>query len=77
MYGSLKQSTINKLTQYYRAAIVSNVPDVPKMKNAILGTLYHCTSTDSKPNHIRCPSGESSWCFYSKALDKKGDPQAS
>ena len=43
--------------------------------NVLGNSLYHCTSTDSKPNHIIYPSGESSWCFYNKTLPKKETPK--
>jgi hypothetical protein len=33
IYGSLKETTILKLTQYYGVALVNNVPDIAKMKN--------------------------------------------
>ncbi|XP_052130897.1 uncharacterized protein LOC113206150 isoform X2 [Frankliniella occidentalis] len=75
--GTLTEVTMKKLQGYYHKAIVSNAPDVPKMKKAVLATLYHCTSTNQKPQHTYCPPGEESWCFYNKnkALKKrkKGD----
>lgn len=67
-HGSLKESTIKKLTNYYRAAIVNNVPDVDKMKTAVYATLYHCMSTDENPQHKKCPKGKLSWCFYNKCI---------
>lgn len=68
--GSLKETTIVKLTNYYRAAIVQNAPDVDKMKSAVIATLYHCASTDEKPMHNKCPEGENSWCFSNRAVAK-------
>jgi hypothetical protein len=35
IYGSLKKLQYSKLTQYYRAALVNNVPDIAKMKNGV------------------------------------------
>lgn len=67
-HGGLKDSTIKKLTNYYRAAIINNVPDIHKMKTAVFGTLYHCMSTDDKPQHHKCPTGETSWCFYNQSI---------
>lgn len=40
------------------------------MKEAIYASIYHCASTDKKPQHSHCPKGESSWCFYQAALAK-------
>lgn len=64
--GSLKESTIKRLTSYYRNAITDNVPDVSKMKSAIYATISHYMSTDDKPQHGKCPPGETSWCFYNR-----------
>ncbi|GFU50996.1 uncharacterized protein TNCV_4461891 [Trichonephila clavipes] len=71
--GSLKEETIKKLTRYYTNAIRKNKGDVEVMKNAIYATLFHCMSTDQKPQHKKCPSGIDSWCFYKSSLarDKK------
>ena len=55
--GSLKQNTIVKLQSYYRQAIIRNRPDVPNMQTAIQATLDHCSSTDKKPKHSNCPTG--------------------
>ena len=64
--GSLKEATITRLTNYYRHAIVNNIPDVRKIKQAIFATLRHYMSTDTSPQHGSCPKGVSSWCFYNK-----------
>ncbi|GFX32270.1 uncharacterized protein TNCV_1324711 [Trichonephila clavipes] len=66
--GSLKEETIKKLTRYYTNAIRKNKGDVEAMKTAIYATLFHCMSTDQKPQHKKCPSGIDSWCFYKSSL---------
>lgn len=38
------------------------------MKNSILASLDHCTSTDANPKHEKCPNDVNSWCFYNRAL---------
>ncbi|GFY02774.1 uncharacterized protein TNCV_3506541 [Trichonephila clavipes] len=53
--GSLKETTIVMLTNFYRKAIKDHCNDVEKMKRAIYATLYHCSSTDAKPKHNKCP----------------------
>ncbi|GFU14808.1 retrovirus-related Pol polyprotein from transposon 17.6 [Trichonephila clavipes] len=44
------------------------------MKTAIYANLMHCSSTDIKPMHGKCPEGESSWCFYKRAIAKGETP---
>ncbi|KAJ4435206.1 hypothetical protein ANN_23783 [Periplaneta americana] len=65
--GSLTATVITKLQRYYSNAIRDNIKDLHAMKTAILATLYHCSSTDSKPNHSKCPIGLNTWCFFNKA----------
>ena len=62
---------IDKLTIYYRLAIRRNHTSVEKMKNAIWETYYHYSSSNQKPQHQKCPSGEDSWCEWQKASAKK------
>ena len=69
--GTLKKTTVVKLSSYYKSAIYSNKNDITAMRNAVLATLHHSTSTDEKYNHDYCPSGETSWCFYQKATANK------
>ncbi|GFS69489.1 uncharacterized protein TNCV_3893691 [Trichonephila clavipes] len=68
--GSLTDKNITKLQNYYRKAIKDNVPDYDKMKTAIYTSLMHCSSTNKTPMHGKCPEGESSWCFYKRAIAK-------
>ncbi|GFT42017.1 uncharacterized protein TNCV_1668381 [Trichonephila clavipes] len=72
--GSLTDKNITKLQNYYRKAIKDNVPDTDKMKTAIYASLMHCSSTDKKPMHGKCPEGESLWCFYKRAIAKGETP---
>ncbi|MPC52608.1 hypothetical protein E2C01_046480 [Portunus trituberculatus] len=44
------------------------------MREEILSSFYHCTSTDAKPQHQLCTQGEKSWCFYNKALARGETP---
>ncbi|GFV98270.1 hypothetical protein TNCV_704771 [Trichonephila clavipes] len=43
------------------------------MKAAIYATLFHCMSTDQKPQQKKCPSVIDSWCFYKSSL-ARGEP---
>ncbi|GFX34512.1 uncharacterized protein TNCV_3657501 [Trichonephila clavipes] len=75
--GSLKETIIVKLTNFYRRAIKDNCNDIEKMKSAIYATLYHCSSTDAKPKHNKCPNGKLSWCFFFKrALANEESPES-
>ncbi|GFW90773.1 uncharacterized protein TNCV_2417681 [Trichonephila clavipes] len=73
-YGSLKETTIKKLTQYYQKAILENKGDIQGMKKSIYATLYHSISTEKNPMHMKCPPGKDSWCFYRRALAKGEKP---
>ena len=73
-HGSLTEVTIKKLTKYYHNAIKNNLHDVQSMKTAIYATLYHGSSTDEKPFHMKCPTGASSWCFFNRAIAEKRKP---
>lgn len=64
--NKLTNSLIKKLT-YYGLAIRRNVDSVERMKNAIIGTLYHLYSTNLNPRHENCPEGADSWCKWQKA----------
>lgn len=74
-HGSLKLSTIDKLTKYYRNAIINHLGDEKEMKKAIFATLDHCRSTDQVPRHKNCPTGKDSWCFYQRDLGNKVVPR--
>lgn len=67
-HGSLKGTTIDKLTKYYRNAVIANLEDTAAMKRAIFATLDHCQSTDENPLHEKCPVGKDSWCFYQRDI---------
>ncbi|GFT39835.1 uncharacterized protein TNCV_4869831 [Trichonephila clavipes] len=44
------------------------------MKTAIYATLFHCMSSDQKPQHKKCPSIIDSWCFYESSLARGKKP---
>lgn len=74
--GNLKDETITKLQNFYQKAIKDNAPDIQSMRNSIFATLYHCMSTDKKPQHNKCPKGIKSWCFYQRAIASGETPQS-
>lgn len=40
------------------------------MRNDILASFLHCSSSDAKPQHELCPKTKDSWCFYQRAMAK-------
>jgi len=65
--NQLTGKLIDELSIYYGLAIRRNPESIEKMKNDIWATLYHKNSTDEKPQHEKCPPGESSWCSWQRA----------
>ncbi|KMQ83416.1 hypothetical protein RF55_20114 [Lasius niger] len=65
--GKLTEKVIDKLTVYYGLAIRRHCDSVQNMKNAIWATFYHYSSTDTHPQHSKCPSGSNSWCSWQRA----------
>ncbi|GBN53106.1 hypothetical protein AVEN_200614-1 [Araneus ventricosus] len=74
--GSLKESTILKLTNFCRKALKDKVPGVQKMKTAIFALLFHSSLTDKAPKHNKGPTGLTSWYFYKRALTKNEKPKS-
>ena len=66
--GALTANKCNILQSYYRNAIVRNLDNTEKMKEAIWASFLHCMSNDDKPQHDKCPQDRESWCFYNKAI---------
>ena len=72
--GKLTANAITQLTGYYGKAIRSHPNDLDDMQGAVFATFNHVSSTDEKPNHGKCPTGTSSWCFYQRALAEGTQP---
>ncbi|XP_074102194.1 uncharacterized protein LOC141529520 [Cotesia typhae] len=68
--GKLTDKIINKLSLYYGLAIRRHPDSVEDMKNAVLATYYHNSSTDEDPQHTYCPPGAESWCAWRKAASE-------
>ena len=62
--GRLTKKEIDKLQIYYGLAIRRNIGNLEGMKNDINAILRHRLSTDSYPNHSKCPKGEETWCKF-------------
>lgn len=72
--GKLTQIKIKKIQNYYGKAIKTYSSDVKLLKTRVMGILLHLSSTDKQPKHAACPPGETSWCFWQRALAKSQDP---
>ncbi|CAN8010699.1 unnamed protein product [Ixodes pacificus] len=72
--GKLTADLITKLTMYYGWALKSHEGDIEKMQKAVMASYYHITSTDAKPNHALCPTGETSWCKQNAAVARNEAP---
>lgn len=65
--GKLTGKLIDELTIYYGLAIRRNTHSIKDMRQEIWATLYHKISTDTAPQHDRCPVGDNSWCSWQQA----------
>ncbi|XP_055882678.1 uncharacterized protein LOC129925822 [Biomphalaria glabrata] len=74
--GRLTEKKCDSLQNFYRGAIIDNIPDVSKMRNAVWAGLYHSMSTDTEHHHRQCPLGENSWCWYQQAISLGQDPDS-
>ena len=63
---ALTVTKTNELEKYYRRAIINNTYDLKSIQDPIQASLYHCSSTDQRPDRCRCPKGSSSWCCFNK-----------
>ena len=61
--GRLTNVLIDRLQNYYRIAIRSNVGDLEKMKNAVAAVLCHVAARKGEDfYHDHCPNGGDSRC---------------
>ena len=70
--GMLTATMIKTLQTYYQMAIKNNAGNTIAMKQAIMATPYHVTSSDDDPDHRYCP--EKSWCWYKNPERPKTSP---
>ncbi|XP_076454221.1 uncharacterized protein LOC143289180 [Babylonia areolata] len=74
--GALTIAACNILQSYYRNAIIQNLGNPGKMREAIWASYLHCCSTDDNPQHQNCPRGPDTWCFFNKAVADGRQPPA-
>nr|XP_053646534.1 uncharacterized protein LOC128698353 [Cherax quadricarinatus] len=67
--GRLSDAIVNKLSCYFGQIIEESTgTSIETMRNTIIASYLHCTSSDTKPNHNLCPTSKTSWCFYNKSI---------
>ena len=64
--GRLTNRIIDTMQNYYGLAIRKNPGDLNGMRNDIIAGLHHIASTDTKPQHSKCPKGANSWCGWQR-----------
>ena len=73
--GKLTEITITRLEYYFGQSLKKKVNTSPEeMRDCIMSSFFHCSSTDANPCHHLCPKSEQSWCFYEKAKAKGETP---
>ena len=73
----LTNMVIDHLQYYFPVSLSRKVgTSAVEMRNEIISSFYHCSSTDEKPHHDLCTNGTESWCFYNRAK-ARGEVQAS
>ena len=73
-WGSLTQEKCLYFQRMYKNACKRCQGKPDEMRTAVWASLFHCLSTDKKPQHTRYPSGAESWCFYQRAKANKVKP---
>jgi hypothetical protein len=68
----LTDAAIDQLQSYYGLAIRNHTDNLEDMRKAVWAIYFHKLSTNEKPIHGLCPSGETSWCKHNKALAVNG-----
>ncbi|KAK3883276.1 hypothetical protein Pcinc_012405 [Petrolisthes cinctipes] len=73
----LTDKVITRLQFYFRRSITRKVnTSEEEMRNDIMSSFEHCSSSDANPKHHLCPKSSESWCFYQKALALGKEPQS-
>jgi hypothetical protein len=60
----LTKSEIEKLQNYYGLTIRRNVNSLEAMRRALWAIFFHKLSTNEKPKHGLCSSGDDIWCKF-------------
>lgn len=75
--NKLTDVVIDHLQHYFQVSLNRKIGTSAKeMREEIMSTFYHCTSTDMNPQHQLCAKGEHSWCFYNRSMARGETPQS-
>ena len=67
--NKLTETVIDHLQYYFSVSLKRRVgTTASEMRDEILSSFHHCTSSDAEPKHHLCTKGPNSWCFYNKNL---------
>lgn len=75
--NKLTEHVITRLQHYFGISVRRKTgTTVSEMRDDILASYYHCSSTDTKSNHELCPKTKDSWCFYQEAIANGKEPKS-
>lgn len=61
--GTLTKNQIDQLAKFFTWSLSSTVyTSVQEMRETIMASYYHHSSSDFQPMHYYCPQGENLWC---------------
>lgn len=66
--GRLTLAGIQKLQTFYGLAIRRNTHNLDAMRKAVWSTYCHVKSSNENVTHHMCPTDDTTWCKYQKAL---------
>ena len=72
----LTENIITYLTRYFGIAVRCKSTSPAEMRDDILSSFYHWSSSDENPKHYLCPATKDSWCFYNQALANNETPKS-
>ncbi|KAA0196218.1 hypothetical protein HAZT_HAZT005313 [Hyalella azteca] len=75
--GKLTDGVIDLLTRHFGQNLRkhNSSADVATVRESILATYYHSSSTDARPRHASCPHGAQSWCWVQRAEAANKTPE--
>ncbi|KAK8372313.1 hypothetical protein O3P69_019807 [Scylla paramamosain] len=75
--NKLTDKVIDRLQHYFKISIKRKANTTEgEMRDEIMSSFYHCTSTDDNHHHDLCPKGEDSWCFFQAAVARGETPKS-
>ena len=66
--GKLTDASIDILQNYFGIALRSGAKSVRELKNALLASFVHVSSSEDCNFHTYCPAAKDTWCQYQRDL---------